>query len=138
MNMPDFNKYGLLGYLQFKVKSRKFSYVNYDSPSVLGVSKNASIKEAVHSRVFSLLNTGLTNEVISARKQKLDEIANYSNAIKAHPLTEFELDGHLTSIGEVSQLVLEETSKVLLPTVTTKLLIKELCKRFLRKIKNGN
>lgn len=130
MNIPDFKKYGVLRYFKFKVKSKAFSYI--DIPRNLGELENDSLRNKVHNSLFKTYNSLITFEVEEVISTKQKVIATYINKIKAHPLDDFTLDAQYTSLESATNLVIEETTKIFLPTIKTKDLVKELFKRVLK------
>lgn len=127
MNIPDFNKYGVLKYFKFKTKTDRFSYIKY--PNNLGNYANDKIRTKVHTALLDMFNSKITAEVTSSVEDKLDHISHYVDTIKIHPLDEFEIDAKYTSLDSVTEMVMEETEKIFLPTVKTSSLIKEIFRR---------
>ena len=126
MNVPDFKKYGVLKALYFKYKKDRFNYIK---PTILGEVENENIKTKIRTELFSMFNSRLTEIVTQTKETKLNVIEHYVGTIKVHPLTEFELDAKYTSLDSIIELVNDETSNILLSTIKTSKLIKELLRR---------
>ena len=124
MNIPDFLKYGPLKYkLNFKHPSK----INTQKQDTL-TDKN--FKKYVDTRVLELYNTTLQQIIIDAKDKRLSELTAYVANFKNHPL-EYKKDLSLvnTSLNEVTEVVFTSVAKTILPTISTKLLLKELFRR---------
>lgn len=136
MTIPEFKKYGVLKYLQFRVKQKPFNYIQM--PEHLGKLENDKIKNQIKNSIFETYNNMITQKVEEVIETKQQIISTYVNNIKVHPLTDFTLDAQYTSLDSATKLVLEETTKIFLPTIKTKDLVKELFKRCLQKRSNDS
>jgi hypothetical protein len=101
----------------------------------LGKKENNLIKQKVSEELFKMHNSIITSKVEEVIESKQKAISYYVNTIKIHPLTDFTLDSQYTSLESASKLVIEENTKIFIPTVKTIDLIKELAKRFIYAIR---
>lgn len=130
MNIPDFNRYGALGYkLLFK------NSIAQDMTKESGLS-DGKLVTYIDNQVLSLYNSTLNKIILESRDKRLQELANYMLSLKAHPL-QLTRDISLanTSITEITETVFNSVHKIVLPTISTKALLKTLALRCLKKIK---
>jgi len=131
MTIPDFNKYGILGCLNFvtKTKPATTTYGRHIDTTTENRDTKA-LREFIHTNLANLFNDRLTELTSNVIDEKLKLMSYASSRVAIHRLVpQPDISAKYTTINEATKLVMEETTNVLLPTVTTKQLLSELVVR---------
>jgi len=126
MTIPDFNKYGVLGCLNFVAKDKPVLHKNRMHTTTENTDTK-KLREFIHRNLSNLFNDRLTKLTSDVIDEKL-KLMSYSNTrVDIHRRTpQPDISTKYTTIDDATALVMEETAKVLLPAVTTEQLLSEL------------
>ena len=124
MNVPDFKRYGVLGYFKFCSKSDEFAYIKMKEHDD---RINNTLRQSIRTALFGHTNKLMTKLVTDTQDKKLLELKWHIARVELHKVTrQADISTSYTTINEATTLVIEETSRLLLPTIPTNHLYQEL------------
>ena len=125
MTIPEFNTYGLLGYLSFKLKQDRFQYIKIPETKT-----TSELTRIANEHLTDMFNSSTSELITILQDQQILQLKQHAQRVELHPLSNLSLESPISlALDDFAELVVTETSSIFLPTVKTTKLLAELLRR---------